>query len=62
MTSLSALRSKLCRFEHAYACAVQLRKATGRNQFVVRTGNPLQPFRVSETMPADDEHLLVRVA
>lgn len=59
---LSPRRQQLASFEHAYAIAVQLREATGRDQFVVRTGNPIQPFRVVTTLPANDEHLLVRVA
>lgn len=62
MTTLSPLRARLASFENAYSLAIQLRKATGRNQFVVRTGNSCQPFRVTEMPPVNDEHLLVRVA
>lgn len=63
MTQLSPLRSRLSSFENAYSVAVQLRETTGRKQFIVWTGNPIQPFRVSPTLPVDDdEHLLARVA
>lgn len=62
MIPLSPLRAKLCAFENAYACAIQRRSATGRNQFVIRTGNPIQPFRVTATLPVDDEDVVVRVA
>lgn len=62
MISLSPLRAKLAGFEHAYSVAIQLRKSTGRNQFVVRTGNPIQPFRVTAALPVNEEDLLVRVA
>lgn len=62
MTQLSPLRARLASFEHAYSVATQLREATGRDQFVVRTGDPIQPFRVITTRPLDHEHLLVRVA
>jgi hypothetical protein len=62
MTNLSPLRARLASFEHAYAVATQLRETTGRNPFVVRTGNPVQPFRVVTTLPANDEEPLVRFA
>jgi hypothetical protein len=62
MTILSPARARLASFEHAYSVATQLREATGCDQFVVRTGNPFQPFRVTTTRPLNHEHLLVRVA
>ncbi|MGE4410450.1 MAG: hypothetical protein AB7D33_07765 [Sphingobium sp.] len=62
MAQLSSLRLRLCNFEHAYACALQRRGVTGRNQYVVRTGSPIQPFRVTETRPAKDENLVLHVA
>ena len=62
MTTLSPLRARLASFENAYSLAIQRRKATGRNQFVVRTGNSCQPFRVTETRPAKDENLVLHVA
>jgi hypothetical protein len=60
--SLSPRRLDLCRWEHAYACAIQRYTTTGRDQFVIRTGNALQPFRVIETRPANDEDVILRVA
>lgn len=62
MTNLSPARARLASFEHAYSVATQLRESTGRDQFVVRTGNTIQPFRVTTTRPLDHERLLVRVA
>ncbi|WP_288806592.1 hypothetical protein [uncultured Novosphingobium sp.] len=60
--TLSAHRQRLASFEHAYAVAVQLREATGADQFVVRTGNPLQPYRVSRVCPRGGETILALVA
>lgn len=62
MVQLSPLRLRLCDFDRAYACAIQRRGATGRNQYVIRTGSPIQPFRVTETRPAKDENLVLHVA
>ena len=62
MTALSPLQTRLASFDHAYAVAIQLRGATGRGQFIVCTGKPIQPFRVSPTLPPLGEHLLVWVA
>jgi len=45
--ALSARRGSLSSLENAYAVAIQLRESTGIDQFVVRTDNPIQPFRVS---------------
>ena len=62
MAQLSPLRERLASAEHAYACAIQRRSATGRNQYVIRTGSPIQPFCVTETRPAKDENLVLHVA
>jgi hypothetical protein len=62
MVQLSPLRGRLASAEHAYACAIQRRSATGRNQYVIRTGSPIQPFRVTEARPAKDEDLVLHVA
>lgn len=62
MTIISAHRSTLASFENAYAVAVQLRETTGIDQFVVRTDNPLQPFRVSRRRPHDPRAMLAQVA
>ncbi len=58
MTEISPTRARLASFEHAYALAVQMRRATDRSHFVVRTGNPLQPVRVTDLMPRDSGALL----
>ncbi len=52
MKTLSPLRARLASFEHAYVLATRLRYATGRNHYVVRTGDPFQPVRVTATLPA----------
>lgn len=62
MTNISSARGTLASFENAYSVAVRLREATGRQQFVVRTGNAFQPFRVTTALPANDEDVLVQVA
>lgn len=57
----ATLRARLASFDHAYAVAVQLRRATNRRHFVIRTGDPLQPFRATDLAPAANEKLLARV-
>ncbi|MGK6324627.1 hypothetical protein ACMGDM_16300 [Sphingomonas sp. DT-51] len=52
----------LASFDNAYTVAVQLRETTGFDQFVVRTGNPIQPFRVSRRRPQAPETMLAQVA
>lgn len=59
---ISGRRSALASFDHAYAVAVQLREATGAEQLVIRTGNSLQPFRVSRQEPRHPEEVLALVA
>ena len=56
------LRARLASFAHAYAVAVQRRSETGDAQFVTRTGNLLQPYRVSAVPPAANETLLLLIA
>lgn len=62
MTALSPVRARLASFENAYAVAVQKRKSSGRHQFVLGTGDPLQPFRTTSKPPARFEQLLALVA
>lgn len=62
MTALSPLRSRLASFEHAYAVAAQRRRASGRLQFVVSTGDPLQPFRTTSRAPRANERMLALLA
>ncbi len=59
---ISARRAALASFDHAYAVAVQLREATGAEQLVIRTGNNVQPFRVSRREPRHPEEVLALVA
>lgn len=61
MLQLSTARARLASFEHAYALATQLRRSTGCDQFVIRTGNPLQPVRVTDIPPQDSATLLALV-
>jgi hypothetical protein len=60
--AVSARRRSLASFENVYAVAIQLRENTGVDQFVVRTDNPIQPFRVSRCRPHHPESLLALVA
>lgn len=59
---LSARRGVLASFDHAYAVAIQLRESTGADQLVIRTGNTVQPFRVSRQEPNHPEQVLALVA
>jgi hypothetical protein len=59
---LSPRRSELASFEHAYAVAVQIRQRSGVDQFVVETGDPIQPYRTTSNRAANDAHILARVA
>lgn len=43
---LSPRRAELASFEHAYVVALRMRAETGRVQIILRTGHPLQPYRV----------------
>lgn len=62
ISSPSARRRHLTSFEKCYAVACQLRDTTGADQFVVRTDNPLQPFRVSRHQPTEPETIFALVA
>ena len=62
IAKLSPGRRSLASFENAYAVAVQLRETTGVDQFIVRTGDPVQPFRVSKREPRHPETVLALVA
>lgn len=59
---LSARRHQLASFEHAYRLAIQRRRASGIQQFVIRTGDPMQPFRTTSRVPAKSESILALVA
>ena len=60
--SLSPRRGQLASFAHAYRVAVQRRQCSGVNQFVVSTGDPVQPFRTTSQPPHCAEQLLAMVA
>ncbi len=53
MNSVSAPRRHLASFDNAYAVAVRLKESTGDNQYVVKTPDTAQPFRVSPSAPRD---------
>ena len=59
--TLSSRRARLASFEHAYSVALRVRLATGRHQCIIRTGNPLQPVRVSAWPPGMSETLLALI-
>lgn len=59
---LSPRRARLASFEHAYAVAAQRRRVSGRLQFIVSTGNPLQPFRTTSRAPHRHERMLALLA
>jgi hypothetical protein len=61
MPILSPLRARLASFEHAYTLAIRLRQTTGEHQFVIRTGDPMQPVRVTTVAPAEADALIARV-
>ena len=62
VATLSSSRNALAGLENAYSVAIQIREATGVDQFVVRTGNPIQPYRVTRIAPTSPEVLLALVA
>ncbi|GLT01034.1 hypothetical protein GCM10007897_24250 [Sphingobium jiangsuense] len=62
MTRLSSLRARLASFDHAYLLAIRLSERSDQELFVVRTGNPIQPYRVTARPPANDEQMVLRVA
>lgn len=59
---LSPRRGRLAGYDHAYRVAVQRRTASGRDQFILRTSNPLQPYRITSRRPAHTEQILALVA
>lgn len=58
----SSALTTLATYDRAYAVAIQKRRETGRPQFVLRTGDPLQPFRVSATGPKRAQSLMTLIA
>ncbi|MBA2934658.1 hypothetical protein HZF05_11185 [Sphingomonas sp. CGMCC 1.13654] len=60
--ALSPVRAVLASFDHAYAVAIQQRRAGDSCRLVVGTGNPLQPFRVTHLAPRPHERILALIA
>lgn len=60
--ALSPHRARLASFDHAYAVALRLRRATGRLHYVVRTHDPLQPYRVTDRQPPQPDRTLAMIA
>lgn len=59
---LSSRRQQLSSFDHCYAVGLQRRRHSGVSQFVLRTDNPLQPFRTSSRAPKRDERIVALIA
>jgi hypothetical protein len=57
----SPKRAKLCSIEHANRVATQVADLTLTDTAVVKTGNPLQPFRVVFALDAPAKRLVSRV-
>lgn len=55
---LSSRRQWLTSFEHCYAVAIQKRHSSGHIQLILRTGRPLQPFRITGCAPGRDEGIV----
>lgn len=59
---LSPRRQQLSSFEHSYAVALQRRRHSGVSQFILRTCDPLQPFRTTSRAPKRNERIVALVA
>lgn len=57
----SPRRDRLCNRINAERVAVQLFETTQRNVAIVRTGNPLQPFRVLAASDVEGEEVEVEI-
>jgi arginine/ornithine N-succinyltransferase beta subunit len=57
----SSKRAKLCSIEHANRVATQVAEHTDADTVVVRTSNPLQPFRVVLASKASSNRYVSRV-
>ena len=51
-------RARLASFDHAYAVAVQRKTHGGRDQFILATGDALQPYRITSRRPSDGDTVL----
>lgn len=59
---LSPRRQLLSSFDRCYAVGVQKRRHGGVSQLILRTGNPLQPFRTTSRAPKRDERIVALIA
>lgn len=59
---LSPRRQLLSSFDRCYAVGIQRRRHSGANQFILRTDNPLQPFRTTSRAPQRDERIVALIA
>jgi hypothetical protein len=57
----SPTRDRLCNRANAERVAARLFDASGRNVAIVRTTNPLQPFRVLPSCEAEGEQVEVEL-
>lgn len=62
LSRLSPRRQQLSSFENSYAVALQRRRQSGVSQFILRTSDPLQPFRTTSRAPNRDERIVALVA
>lgn len=59
---LSPRRRELTSFERCYQVGVQERRHSGRHQYILRTGDPLRPFRTTSRLPSRDEQIVTLIA
>lgn len=62
MNTVSIPRRHLATFDNAYAVAIRLKESTGDDQYVVRTPDAAQPFRVLRSAPRDMRTLVSLIA
>lgn len=59
---LSPRRRELSSFDRCYAVGVQERMQSGMTQFILRTDNPLRPFRTTSRRPRRKEEIVTLIA
>jgi hypothetical protein len=60
-SAFSVRRSRLNGFDAAYRVAISAREASGVDHFIIRTGDALQPFRVTNQCPRDASRVITHV-
>lgn len=58
----SPRRQEISSFDRCYAVGVQRRRHSGVIQLILRTGNPLRPFRTTSRAPKRDECIVALIA